>query len=406
MVDPLNQGQMQYFNENSGPLSNELMRFPDDGSFVPYNETSIAALAHHAAGGVFGGQSRPLLPTGNMATNILNAAPDPSHAPLSAPSQHTQLPALLGPQAGIPNAPAVQDVTFSFEIRGSADRHPYTVYLSRPAQIEDLGQFDPNDRSYIHEYLKTNGKQGNAELKQWYKEICPAYWSNIIRLCANDIPASMVDEVHKQLCASKFGIKDPWSGHALFKRVWNPSRQDKNQGYNIIRLKAWMYGGEETTQQTWRETLRSKDEEKDRVVPWVPREVILAVWVIMKEGKAEDPSNPSMVKKREELEACKLMYQISNQEWVQPDPYWEGFMEELALDPQQEHLYAKVMEDAPAVPAVPAVPAAPAAPAAPAPAAVPAAHTQEIIADKDAYIAFLEGLLHENGIEFPRRRDA
>ncbi|ROW11779.1 hypothetical protein VPNG_04937 [Cytospora leucostoma] len=361
------QGQWLTVTENTGPPPNESIGFPNN-SFPPDNTNSIAAFAQNTAVNSFGGQPYSPLPIANMANN---ADLDSSTPPPAAPVQDAQPPAPQGPQAGAPSAPAAQAATFSFEIRGSADRHPYTVQLSRPARFEDLALIDPDDRAYIHENTKTNEKQkGNPQLKKWYKEICPAYWSDIISTCASDIPPSMVGDVHKQLCASKFGIKDPWSGHALFKKVWNSSRKDNNQGYNILRLKAWMYGDEETTHQTWRETLRSKGDEKDRVVPWVPREVILAVWVLMKEGKAQDPTSHSMVKKREELQACKLMYLVSNQESVQADPYWQGFEDELALDPQQKHLYAKT------------------------------------IADKDAYIAMLEGLLEANGIAFPRRQDA
>lgn len=334
------------------------------------------------------------MPHTDWPDTVDNMALGPNHPANRAPEQPGLLRSTMGGPANIPVANPNQPRLFYFDFPGDANTSAYRIRLSLPASLVDFDAISSAKRRAIHDHLKNNGTVGNEFLQQWDNETCSLYWDRQMNACKDKIPASMLNQVHKLLCRSHPSIRDPWTGHTIYINEWNKK---------LRALPKWMSDEKTPLLPTWRDTLRSKDAKKDQVVPCPSREILLALRVIMGRGQPDDPKG-HMASKWEELKACKLEFQISQEEVVQPDPYWAGFEEELAMDPRQEHLYAKVM--AAALAAAPAAFAAPAVP-------VPAAHGEvglenidpvlEEFAKLDAHIEILEGLLRDNGIKVPPR---
>lgn len=227
------------------------------------------------------------------------------------------------------------------EISSSTGTTIHSLIMSKPAQAKDLEHFPCNERYLTTAYLQTDQGKSDADFVQWYSEIRRPYWAQMMVSSGKPIPGSLYNLVWDELCISHPCITDPWTAHIIYRSLLVPSDFRKH----LIRLKDWMYGSGTTTHATWRETLSTKTG-SDRKVPWVKREKIIALSVIL--ACAAASGNPCTARaiqsKFEILENCKLTYLLSNQDHVLANGYWDGFAEELDEDPEQEHLYDKVMQ--------------------------------------------------------------
>lgn len=240
----------------------------------------------------------------------------------------------------------IQTFQFSFT-SGEVD---HSVALSRPAQAEDLGNFSLRDRHLVSAYLHTEKGKKDELVKTWYREISRPYWREVLSFFGNQVPVSMFDRVLNELCMSNPCIKDPWSGHGLYRQLLVRHQGEPGKAQRLI---TWMYGTRITPLPSWRDTLSTKPAH-DRKVPWIKREKIIALFVIltcsdesakeqMEAGKKSDTAAYNVKLKRDILDKAKITYLISNQEHVIANEYWAGFAEELEEDSDQEHLYDQVM---------------------------------------------------------------
>lgn len=222
-----------------------------------------------------------------------------------------------------------------------------SLTFSKPAHSDDLDPFSKQQRRLIMDYTKTKKGKDDKFFMQWYSEIRRPFWAQILVSFGERVPASMSQQVLDELCASHPCIIDPWSGHALYRELLGSSQSRMKP---ISVLQSWMYGAGATTHATWRDTLRTKVGQ-DKKVPWVKRAKIIALYVILacaeagwREKASASKAAQNVRSKREILAACKLNYLLSDQGHVITDEYWDGFAEELENDPEQEHLYDKVMQ--------------------------------------------------------------
>jgi hypothetical protein len=196
----------------------------------------------------------------------------------------------------------------------------------------------------------TGSQEKDDRVVTWYNQVGKEYWNMIMDRFRDTIPPGVSEaEVYDELIKSHPCIRDPWTGHTLYKNLLG--KKDK-----IPQLEAWMYGAvavgnrSATLYATWRDTLRSKVHKKDKKVPWIPQERLLALWIILRRGTPDTVLSQRSNSKRkwEQLKRCKLTYLIPDPESdATPDPFWDGFLEELEEDPQQENLYDKVMAEGP-----------------------------------------------------------
>jgi hypothetical protein len=134
-----------------------------------------------------------------------------------------------------------------------------------------------------------------------------------------------------------------WASNRLYRKVLGIDSNGPGVA-DLKKLGEWMYGTEDSTLATWRETLSTKDGAAKKV-PWVKRERLIALYVIFAGIVQDDKSRMVKLQPRFDMvEKCKLTYLISDQDHVVPNTYWEGFAEELEQDPDQEHLYHKVVQ--------------------------------------------------------------
>ncbi|KAJ0122369.1 hypothetical protein J7T55_002882 [Diaporthe amygdali] len=240
--------------------------------------------------------------------------------------------------------------TFQFSFTSGQVEH--SVALSRPAQAKDLGNFSLHDRHLVSAYLHTEQGKKDESVKTWYREISRPYWREVLSFFGNQVPAFMFDRVLNEFCMSNPCIKDPWSGHGLYRQLLVRQQGEPGQ---VQRLITWMYGTRITPLPSWRDTLSTKPAH-DRKVPWIKREKIIALFVIltcsdesakeqMEAGKKSEPAAHNVKLKRDMLDKAKITYLISNQEHVVADEYWAGFAEELENDRDQNHLYDQVVRE-------------------------------------------------------------
>lgn len=273
-----------------------------------------------------------------------------NHQPQQSATQHT-LEGSLGAQISdspqdshavtqyTPSANNIEKQTRQF---GST-----SLTFSKPAHSDDLDPFSKEQRRLIMAYTKTKKGKDDKFFMQWYSEIRRPFWAQILISFGERVPASMNQQVLDELCASHPCIIDPWTGHALYRELLGSSQSRMKP---ISVLQSWMYGAGATTHATWRDTLRTKVGQ-DKKVPWVKRAKIIALYVILacaeagwREKASASKAAQNVRAKREILAACKLNYLLSDQGHVITDEYWDGFAEELEDDPEQEHLYDKVMQ--------------------------------------------------------------
>lgn len=225
----------------------------------------------------------------------------------------------------------------------------FSLTLSKPAQAEDLESFPWIERHLISAYARTEQGKKDVDFMQWHTEIRRPFWAHIISSFRKDVPSSMYDRVLDELCASHPCRRDPWTSHDLYKVLLG-----KRGTRSLKTLEDWMYGTGTTTDATWRDTLSMKTSHCYRKVPWRQREKVIALSVILacadassKEMRLKQTKTQTKQKiqsKFEILEKCKLTYLLSNQDHVVANEYWDGFAEELEDDPEQEHLYDKVVQ--------------------------------------------------------------
>ncbi|POS69978.1 hypothetical protein DHEL01_v211626 [Diaporthe helianthi] len=162
------------------------------------------------------------------------------------------------------------------------------------------------------------------------------YWDQMIEQFGPDIPEPMRTQVLNSLAKGRY----EWSSNKVYREA---AGIDKSKDGDLKRLRAWMYSRRETTDATWRDTLRNKPD-GHRKVPWIKREKLVAVSVIFKAARADKNGRKSKVHEKSRwIHDCKLDFLLPGQDQVVPDPYWAGFLEEYAKDPKQEYIYDNVV---------------------------------------------------------------
>lgn len=260
--------------------------------------------------------------------NNLGLTPYPAHQPpvaLAAQTQHSQAHG------------GNQIQTFAITIHPGNGRKQYTVQLSIPAQVSDLGLIHLADRPCVAKAIGPQAVYKDPRVRTWVDQILTIYWECVAARFTNSIPASLRQEVQASLARGRPFINDPWTGHTLYKAVLGRSGA-------VQALEIWMYGSSNNNQllaQTWRETRRLKNpaSAEAKRVPYVRREVLLAVWILLKMGdpasdllnmnSSSKNTNNTIEKKWMLLRKCKLDYLISSEDPVTPDPYWAGFEQEI-----------------------------------------------------------------------------
>lgn len=234
-----------------------------------------------------------------------------------------------------------------FQVKGQ--KGDYTVNLSIPAKAKDIEGFRTEaDRAQVTDYV-TGSQEKDDRVVAWYNQVGNEYWNMIIDRFRDTIPRGVSEaEVHGELIKSHPCIRDPWTGHTIYKNLLG--KKDK-----IPQLEAWMYGavavgnGSATLYATWWDTLRSKVNKKDKKVPWIPQARLVALWIILRRGNPDTvlSQRANSNRKWEQLKRCKLTHLLSDPESAAPDTFWDGFLLELEEDPQQDDLYEKVMAEGP-----------------------------------------------------------
>lgn len=257
-----------------------------------------------------------------------------------------------------PDAEAITQVPLADNAEGQTRHFPsttgdtsFSLTLSKPAQAKDLDNFPWLERHLISAYARNQKDEEDVDLKRWYHEIRKPFWAQIISSFGK-IPASLYERVLHELCASHPCRHNPWTGHGLYRSLLG--KDGKHGTGCLTTLKEWMYGTGTTTLATWRDTLSTKTRSSScGRVPWVQREKLIALSVILdcadaaskdiKTAPAAGRMKRNIQSKFEILEQCKLTYLLSNQDRVVANGYWDGLAEELEEDPEQKHLYDKVM---------------------------------------------------------------
>ncbi|KAI7784339.1 hypothetical protein LA080_010122 [Diaporthe eres] len=245
-----------------------------------------------------------------------------------------------------PQADAIEKQTRHFT--STTGNTSMSLTLSKPAQAKDLDSFPWNERHLIATYARTEQGKKDVDFKQWHTGIRRPFWAHIMSSFGKGVSSSIYDRVLDKLCASHPCRRDPWTSHDLYRDLLGKRRMT-----SLLALQDWMYGTGTTTDATWRDTLSMKTSYCYRKVPWVQREKIIALSVIL---ACADASSKEMRLKQTTtqtkqnihskfgiLEKCRLTYLLSDQDHVVASEYWDGFAEELEKDPEQEHLYDKVV---------------------------------------------------------------
>lgn len=230
-----------------------------------------------------------------------------------------------------------------------------SLTLSKPAQGQDLEDFPWEERHVISTYSKTEQAKKDLYFMDWYEEVRRPFWAQIMTSFGAHVPASLYDQVLDELCTSHPCIVNPWVTHRVYKfTIGTAKRRPGGElgNKNLRDLKLWMYGARQTTDATWRDTLRTKAGDGKKV-PWLEREKLLALSVLFNCGSAAPRKNVHNVEAADRnirlrmsmLEDCKLTYLLSDQDHPVANEYWDGFSEELERDPQQAQQWDKVMQE-------------------------------------------------------------
>lgn len=282
----------------------------------------------------------------NLSSNYIPIDPRLTHVGASAPN--TEATTQASPPTG-----SIEKQTRQFQ--ASTGNTMLSLTLSKPAQGQDLEDFPWEERHVISTYSKTEQAKRDLYFMDWYEDVRRPFWAQIMASFGAHVPASLHDRVLDELCTSHPCIVNPWVTHRVYKfTVGTAKRRPGGElgKANLRDLKQWMYGARETTDATWRDTLRTKAGD-DKKVPWLERETLLALSVLFNCGRAAPRKNVHNVESAERnirlrmsmLEDCKLTYLLSNQEHPVASEYWDGFAEELERDPQQAQLWDKVMQE-------------------------------------------------------------
>lgn len=308
-------------------------------------------------------QSSSFLPANNRVPQPLYhrpGRPQHDHSPLPPPQTILQPSASHhSPQQSDTNTVAMEPdrkptkirVLFPFKVDGKEER--YIVRLSRPARGEDVDLFrTEDDRSKVHYHVrdKTPETEEDALLVMWYEQVGPKYWNMVIDRFRDMIPA-IVDETNLRAALTKSHpcAEDPYSGHKLYKDLFV-------DGARIRELEVWMYGKThvggavpEPLYPTWRQTLEakwSKETQLDHLgqvglnVPWVEREELVGVWILLKRARPENSvTAKTATKKWEQLKRCRLTHLVPDPDSAAPDPFWAGIEEALREELEEGIVY-------------------------------------------------------------------
>ncbi|KUI64346.1 hypothetical protein VM1G_11158 [Cytospora mali] len=344
----------------------------DNGGFVYANGSAASSSSNQATTQNFGSgttSARPFDPQPYGSANFMYPTPqDTASTALSLPhtqgmqsspvqyaSQHNQDPASLGDAAQLPqgDSNAVETFTIRFHSKekkkkgkgkGQDLRVFRVIELSKSPEAGDIDKIPEADRGEVA-YLKSlTGEDFSASLRKWYDKVSEVYWAKVVKDFEGIIPpdSELLEQVFTNLTKSHPCINDPWTGHCFYKSKFGAKKQ-------IEKLQVWMYGraaDEEAVLPfpTWRETLGAKTDKKDRTVPHISQADVFALLIILKKGDPNvtiDKVDTNRAKKWKLLGRCKLLQGGP----YGTDEYWAGFQEELEADPNQKHLFAKVVRE-------------------------------------------------------------
>lgn len=220
----------------------------------------------------------------------------------------------------------------------------HTVQLSSPGRLEDFDRIPEADLKAIRD---------SPENAAWHGEVSRLFWRRVMEHNADLLPADdarLRRAVFALLCRSNVLIEDLWTAHQVYKSMVLPVHWKPNGEPSLLRLKHWMTrpGGGDNDNATWRATLASKETDYERLVPWVPRERLIALCILLRKGHpgeivrvgpngepvahARVRQSKTMARKKLALVAgCHLLYQCRDADAAPPpSPYWAGFREALA----------------------------------------------------------------------------
>lgn len=264
----------------------------------------------------------------------------------------SQQPGLIPGQGPLQRAfqqPPAPPTTRQFRVYVGDKQNPsssHTILLSSPGRLEDFDRIPEGDLKAIRD---------SPENAAWHSEVSRLFWRRVMEYNNDIIPpdAAIKQSVLSLLCRSNILIEDLWTAHQVYKSMALPIHWKANGEPSLLRLKHWMT--REGDNSTWRATLASKESEYERLVPWVPRERLIVLCILLRKGHPGDivrvdlngeplthrkvKQSKTMARKKHALIAdCHLLYQCQDAAArPQPSPYWAGFQE--ALDAGQVRLW-------------------------------------------------------------------
>jgi len=277
-----------------------------------------------------------LSPLAPQPENNFNTLPFPSHPMYSCGSASQQMQhvwsADQGAQRHVPHPHILAPESDLHSSSRSQTAYPLleNKVAGRPIPLAKLAKDQPPQFPHSTE---------TPSPAQSLQRIWRTYWAQVMIVLGQHVPPSMHPRVLDELSSHRY----QWASDKIYRKVLGI---DKNRaGFaDLKKLGEWMYGTEDSTLATWRETLSTKDGAAKKV-PWVKRERLIALYVVFAGFVQDRKSRMAKLRPRFDMvEKCKLTYLISHQDHVVPNTYWEGFAEELEKDPDQEHLYDKVVQ--------------------------------------------------------------
>lgn len=214
----------------------------------------------------------------------------------------------------------------------------HTIQLSKPGLLQDFDHINEGDLKAVRE---------SPENSTWHNEVSQLFWRKVMEYNADIIPpdGAIQQRVYSLLCRSNILIEDLWTAHQVYKTMVLPVHWKANGEPSLLRLKHWLTQG--GNKPTWRETFDSKAGDYEKLVPWIPRERLIALCILLRKGHPEDLStvklngeplesrklkqSKTMARKKHAWIAdCNLLYQCRDAAVEpQPSPYWAGFQEAM-----------------------------------------------------------------------------
>lgn len=268
---------------------------------------------------------------------------------LPTSSQQPEIIPGRGPLQRAFQQPPAPPTTRQFRMYAGDKQNPsssHTIQLSSPGRLEDFNHIPEGDLKAIRD---------SPENATWHSEVSRLFWSRVMEYNTDIIPsdAAFQKSVLSLLCRSNILIEDLWTAHQVYKSMALPIHWKANGEPSLLRLKHWMT--REGDNSTWRATLASKESEYERLVPWVPRERLIVLCILLRKGHPGDivrvdlngeplahrkvKQSKTMARKKHALIAdCHLLYQCQDAAaHPPPSSYWAGFQE--ALDAGQVRLW-------------------------------------------------------------------